>query len=315
MRRGLACLFWPGASPRALAALFLAGICVALSLWGESESGKTQESEGESFLIWEESKSETFSLWIRKEWKYQGVKEIIFVSPLDKSFSISCHTSVCQKNLQARKVLITKISVKYVRQDLLFLQTNKQTLAEAPEGAAWLLLCMPPPLHGWPHCCRFLDKWNSKFVVAPSNTGPPLALVVFVKYDLVSHLKVCHGALALQCRTTWNQHSKISKSKGFLHFYHQTDLIKHEIKIKILPANAISLCLSQFHWVNLQTPSYFMEHISFSVSVFVFVTAFWLPCLGEKGEGGEEGCILYWETPELYGYRHLLPGRQSGTRT
>ena len=95
MRRGLACLFWPGASPRALAALFLAGICVALSLWGESESGKTQESESESFLIWEESKSETFSLWIRKEWKYQGVNEIIFVSPLDKSFCISCHTSVC----------------------------------------------------------------------------------------------------------------------------------------------------------------------------------------------------------------------------
>ena len=107
------------------------------------------------------------------------------------------------------------------------------------------------------------------------------------------HLKVCHGALALQCRTTWDQHSKISHSKGFMHSYHQADLIKHEIKIKILPANAISLCLSQFHWVNLQAPSYFIEYISFSASVFVFVTAFWLPCLGEKGEGGEEGvfCI------------------------
>ena len=108
-------------------------LCRSLTLRGS-------ESESESFLIWEESKSGTFSLFMRKEWKYQGV--IIFVSPLDKSFCISCHTSVCQKNLQARKVLIIKISVKYVWQHFFFLQTNKQTLAESTWRG-----CMTPALY------------------------------------------------------------------------------------------------------------------------------------------------------------------------
>ena len=124
--------------------------------------------------------------------------------------------------------------------------TNKHWLRHLKGLHDSCSVCHHPSMGGH----TVVDSWTSgtqNSLLPQAILGQRWLWLFFVKYDLVSHLKVCHGALALQCRTTWDQHSKISNSKGFLHFYHQTDLIKHEIKIKTLPANAISLCLSQFH--------------------------------------------------------------------